>query len=124
MAGPGVKKYTNVSAYLRDQPRDVRATLEKLRSTIMAAAPHATETISYGMPAFKDEGRVLVYYAAFKDHYSLFPASKGVLESMREELSPYAAGKGTLRFDYSKRLPVTLVKKVVKFRLKENAARR
>ena len=119
-----MKRYASVSAYLRDQPKDVRAALEKLRSTILAAAPHATETISYGMPAFKDGDRVLVYYAAFKDHYSLFPASKGVLETMREELAPYVAGKGTLRFEYSKRLPVTLIKKVVKIRLKENAARR
>jgi uncharacterized protein YdhG (YjbR/CyaY superfamily) len=115
---------TSVEDYMAALPEGSRAILEKLRKTINAAAPEATEGISYQMPAFKDHGRILVYYAAFKDHYSLFPASKAVIEAFAEELKPYSSGKGTIRFDADKPLPVGLVKKIVKARLEENAARR
>ena len=69
-------------------PEESRAALERLREMIKAAAPEATEAISYQMPAFKDHGRSLVAYAAFKDHCSLFPMSKAVIEARREELKP------------------------------------
>ncbi len=115
---------TNVEDYLATLPEESRAALEKLRKTIKAAAPEATETISYQMPAFKDHGRMLVYYAAFKDHYSLFPASGAVIEAQREELKPYFTGRGTIRFNLDEPLPVALVKKIVKARIEENAARR
>jgi uncharacterized protein YdhG (YjbR/CyaY superfamily) len=115
---------TSVEVYLAALPEGSRAAMEKLRTTIKAAAPEATETISYQMPAFKDRGRILVYYAAFKDHYSLFPASEAVIEAHKEELKPYFTGKGTIRFDLDKPLPVALVKKIVKARIEENAARR
>ena len=118
MAGP-----TSVEDYLAALPAEQRAALEKLRKTIRSAAPEATETISYQMPTFKDRGRVLVHYAAFKDHCSLFPASIGVMEALGEELKPYFSGKGTLRFTADKPLPAALVKKIVKARLEENAAR-
>ena len=113
-----------VEDYLAALPEGSRAALENLRETIKAAAPEATETISYRMPAFKDQGRSLVYYAAFKDHCSLFPASDAVIEALGDELKPYFTGKGTIRFSYDKPLPVALVKKVVKARMRENAARR
>jgi len=83
-----------------------------------------TETISYQMPAFKDHGRFLVSYAAFKNHCSLFPASEAVIEALGEELKPYFSGKGTIRFHASKPLPAALVKKIVKVRIEENAALR
>jgi uncharacterized protein YdhG (YjbR/CyaY superfamily) len=89
-----------------------------------AAAPEATEAISYQMPAFKLHGRFLVSYAAFKDHCSLFPASAKVLEAYGEELKPYFSGKGTIRFTADKPLPTALVKRIVKVRLEENAAHR
>jgi uncharacterized protein YdhG (YjbR/CyaY superfamily) len=114
----------SVEAYMAGLPQEYRAALEKLRATIKAAAPEATEAISYQMPAFKDHGRLLVSYAAFKDHYSLFPMSTKVIEALGEELKPYASGKGTIRFELDRPLPVRLVKKVVKVRLDENAARR
>lgn len=113
----------SVEEYLARLPEDLRARLEKLRKTIRAAAPKATETISYQMPAFKHEGRMLVSYAAFKDHYSLFPMSGDVIAALGDELKPYASGKGTIRFDLSKPLPVALVKKVVKVRLQEIESR-
>ena len=113
-----------VEEYLAALPKEYRDALEKLRKTIRAAAPHATETISYQMPAFKEHDRLLVSYAAFKDHYSLFPMSGKVIEALGEELKPYASGKGTIRFSPDEPLPVALVKKVVKVRLEENEARR
>jgi uncharacterized protein YdhG (YjbR/CyaY superfamily) len=74
------------------------------------------------MPAFKDHGRFLVSYAAFKDHCSLFPASKAVMESLGEELEPYFSGKGTLRFSVDEPIPSILVERIVKARIEENEA--
>ena len=116
-------KPSSVEQYLASLPVDKRTALERLRATIRAAAPEATETISYQMPAFKVNGRMLVSYAAFKDHYSLFPMSGEVVEALADELKPYASGKGTIRFGLDAPLPVALVKKVVKVRLEELAAR-
>jgi uncharacterized protein YdhG (YjbR/CyaY superfamily) len=115
---------TSVEDYMAALPEGPRAALEELRKTIKAAAPEATETISYQMPAFKDHGRFLVSFAAFKDHCSLFPASYAVMEAYGEELKPYFSGKGTLRFTTDKPIPTALVKKIVKTRLEENAAHR
>lgn len=119
MAGP-----TSVDDYLAALPEEPRAALETLRKTIKAAAPEATETISYQMPTFKDQGQFLVSYAAFKNHCSLFPASGAVMEVLGEELKPYFSGKGTLRFTADKPIPVALVRKIVKARIEENAADR
>jgi len=115
---------TSVENYLASLPEESRAALEKLRKMIKAAAPEATETIGYQMPAFKDHGRLLVAYAAFKDHCSFFPMSTKVIEAYSEELKPYFAGKGTIRFHVDKPLPAALVRKIVKARIEENAARR
>jgi len=111
---------TSVEDYLAALPEAPRAALEKLRKTIKAAAPEATETISYQMPAVKLHGRFLVSYAAFKNHCSLFPASAKVLEAHGEELKPYFSGKGTLRFTANKPIPAALVKRIVKTRMEEN----
>jgi uncharacterized protein YdhG (YjbR/CyaY superfamily) len=119
VAGP-----SSVDAYLAALPEPQRAALEKLRTTIRAAAPEATEAISYQMPAFKDRGRFLVSYAAFKDHCSLFPASDAVMEELGRELEPYFSGRGTLRFTPEKPIPARLVRRIVKARLAENDALR
>jgi uncharacterized protein YdhG (YjbR/CyaY superfamily) len=116
MAGP-----TSVEEYLAALPETPRAALEKLRQTIKAAAPEATETITYQMPTFKLDGRFLVSYAAFKEHCSLFPASAKVLEAGGEELKPHFSGKGTIRFTVDKPLPSALVRKIVKTRIEEVA---
>ena len=113
---------TSVDTYLAALPEDTRAALEKLRKTIKAAAPEATETISYQMPTFKQQGRFLVSYAAYKNHCSLFPAGNAVMDAHGEELAPYFSGKGTLRFTTDKPIPAPLVKKIVKTLLEENAA--
>lgn len=113
----------SVDEYLKGLPKPSRAALEKLRKTIKAAAPNATDAISYQMPAFKVDGRPLVAYAAFKDHCSLFPMSMKVIEDHRNELEPYLSGKGTVRFDMDEPLPAGLVKKIIKARIAEIGAR-
>ena len=115
---------TSVGAYLRGLPPEQRAALDRLREVIGSAAPDATEGISYSMAAFKHEGRGLVCYAAFKDHYSLFPMSKQVIADNLDALGPRVTGKGTIRFSYDERLPVALVKKIVKARMAEVEAGR
>ncbi len=98
--------------------------MEQLRQAIRDAAPEATETIAYGMPGVRTpDGRLLVSYAAFTRHCSLFPASPAVLEALGEELEPYFTGKGTIRFRADRPIPVVLVKKIVMVRIEENAAR-
>lgn len=116
--------HTSVESYLALLPDGQRTILEALRATIRAAAPGATEQIAYGMPAFKANGRFLVSYAAFKSHFSLFPASGAVLDALGEEVMPFFAGKGTLRFTASDPLPADLVARIVAVRLVETAARR
>jgi uncharacterized protein YdhG (YjbR/CyaY superfamily) len=98
--------------------------MEGLRRTIKAAAPEATEVIAYKMPAFRSHGgQFLVSYAAYKAHYSLFPASGAVIEALGDELTRYLAGKGTIRFPADEPIPLATVTKIVKVRLAENAAR-
>jgi uncharacterized protein YdhG (YjbR/CyaY superfamily) len=115
---------TTVEEYLAALPEDRRAVVEELRRTIRAAAPDATETIAYDMPAFRSHGgQFLVSYAAYKNHYSLFPASGAVTVALGDALEPYLAGKGTIRFPMNGPVPVALVRRIVEVRLAENAAR-
>lgn len=109
--------------YLAKQPEGPRAALQALREQIRVAAPQATETIAYDMPAFRLDGHFLVSYAGYKSHCSLFPASAGMLDELGDELKPYFSGKGTLRFKADKPIPPELVKKVVRIRVNEVAAR-
>lgn len=118
MSGP-----TSVEEYLAGLPERRRGELQKLRKAINAAAPEATETIAYQMPALRLRGRFLVSYAAYKDHYSLFPASDAVVEALGDELTPYLSGKGTIRFAADEPLPLALVRKVVKVRVEEERRR-
>jgi uncharacterized protein YdhG (YjbR/CyaY superfamily) len=113
-----------VEDYMAALPDDRRGAVEQLRRTINAAAPEATETIAYQMPALRSHGgQFLVSYAAYKKHYSLFPANDAVIEAVGAELTPYLSGKGTIRFPADKPIPLALVTKVVQVRVAENAAR-
>ncbi len=113
-----------VEEYLASLSPDRRAAVETLRRAARAGATEATESIAYGMPALRSHGRqFLVSYAAFKAHYSLFPASEAVVQACGEELAPYLSGKGTIRFPTDRPIPAALVTKVVKVRFAENAAR-
>lgn len=113
---------SSVDDYLAALPEEQRAALEKVRSTIKSAAPEASETISYGMPSFRLHGRGLISYAAFKHHCSLFPG-RAIMEALGDELKPYFSGKATLRFQPDKPIPAAMVKKIVKIRLEQFAAR-
>ena len=116
---PGPK---DIDAYLASVPGDKRVILEDLRRTIRAAAPDAEETISYRMPAFRQDG-TLVYFAAFDDHCSFFPGSVVTQRKFAKELKPFAAGKGTIHFTPDHPLPAALVTRIVKARVAENEAR-
>ncbi len=120
MTGP-----TSVEDYLAALPETRRAVVQGLRETIRAAAPEAIETIAYQMPAFRSHGgQFLVSYAAYKDHYSLFPASGAVIEALGDELTPYLAGKGTIHFPAANPIPAAVVAKVVNVRLAELSMRK
>ncbi len=114
---------TTVDEYLARLTAPYRNALQTLRQDIRAAAPDATDTISYQMPAFRIYGRVLVSYAAFKDHCSLFPMSMAVIEANKEALQPYLSGKATIRFSVEQPLPTALVERIVHARVAEIAAR-
>ena len=111
----------DVDEYLAGVPKEARAVLKKLRQTIKAAAPMASEVISYQMPMYKHHGMV-IGFAAFKDHCSIFPGA-AVMDAHKEELKRYRRSKGTIRFAVNHPLPATLVKKLVQTRIKENEAR-
>lgn len=112
-----------VDEYMALVPPTFRTALLRLRKTIKTAAPDAEEVISYHMPAFRQNG-MLVYYAAFKDHCSLFVASDKVRRQFSAELKPFEAGKGTFHFTPERPLPPDLVRRIVKARVAENTARR
>ena len=115
-----MRKFASVAAYLKAVPPAPRAALQKLRKTIKAAAPEATEVISYGIPSYKHHG-YLVGFAAFKNHCSLFPGT--ALKTFKNELASYETSKGTIRFTVDKPLPATLVRKLVKARIEQNEKR-
>ena len=112
----------DVDNYLSRLPDEQRAALEKIRQTIKSFVPGATEVISYQIPTFKYQDRMLVSYAAFKEHCSFFPGAAPI-EAHRDELKSYQTSKGTIQFPASKPLPAALVKKLVKTRLEENKRR-
>jgi uncharacterized protein YdhG (YjbR/CyaY superfamily) len=112
---------TTVDEYIASFPQDLQPVLEELRQTIKKAAPQAQEKISYGMPAFFQDGSI-VYFAAWKTHVGLYGAS-GALEAFSEEVSPYVGEKGSLRFPLSKPIPLSLVSDIVKFGVEENLAK-
>jgi uncharacterized protein YdhG (YjbR/CyaY superfamily) len=109
----------NVDEYLAGVPEPARTTLNKMRAAIRSAVPpEATETISYRIPAFKHKG-VLVWFAAFSDHCSLFPTAS-VIEAFKSELNGFSTSKGTIRFPTDKPLPTALIKRLVKARVAQN----
>ncbi len=112
---------TNIDEYVASFPEEVRALLEKVRSTISRAAPGAVEAISYRIPTFKLKGN-LVHFAAFKRHIGFFPTSTGIA-NFKEELSSYKSAKGSVQFPYDKPIPYDLICKIVKFRVRENLER-
>jgi uncharacterized protein YdhG (YjbR/CyaY superfamily) len=111
-------KIESIDDYIATKPFEKRDVLEKMRSAIQRAAPKATEVISYGMPAFKQEG-ILVYFAAFKNHYGLYPTSSPIIV-FKKEIMPYKVSKGAIQFPSDKPIPIRLIQAIVKFRIQEN----
>ena len=109
-----------VDEYLANTPEPARSTLKHIRAVIKSVVPkETTEVISYGIPMFKFNG-MLVGYAAFKKHCSLFPTGSGVLDNFEKELKGYRTSKGTIQFPPDKPLPDSLIKKIVRARVAEN----
>ena len=111
----------DIDEYLAGVPEEARATLEKLRKIIRAAAPKAVEVISYQIPAYKYHG-MLVGFAASKNHCSFYPMNGSFIAAHKDELKSYDTSKGTIRFPAGRPLPAALVKKLVKLRMAENEA--
>ena len=107
-----------IDEYIAGFPKEIQATLERIRQTIRAAAPGAEEKISYGMPTFALKGN-LVHFAAFKNHFGFYPAPTGI-EEFRMELSRYEGSKGAIRFPLFEPIPYDLISRIVRFRIEEN----
>ncbi len=117
-------KFESVDDYIASQPESVRRALRLVRKTIRAAVPRAEEVISYRIPAYKlPEGPVL-YFAGWKQHFSLYPATGSVPAVLKQELASYKISKGTIRFPLSEPVPVKLIARIAKLRAKEVAARK
>jgi uncharacterized protein YdhG (YjbR/CyaY superfamily) len=109
---------TNIDTYISGFPKDIQLLLEQIRNTIKKAAPEATEAIKYAMPTFVLNGN-LVHFAAFKNHIGFYPVPSGI-EAFKKELSMYKGAKGSVQFPLDKPIPLSLISKIVKFRVKEN----
>ena len=109
---------TTVDAYIATFPAEVQTLLQQVRKTIQQAAPDATEAIKYAMPTFVLNGN-LVHFAAFKQHIGFYPAPTGI-KAFEKELSPYKQGKGSIQFPLDQPLPLDLITKIVRYRVKQN----
>ena len=111
----------NFDDYLERFPKDAQQRLQKMRLTVKKAAPQAKEKISYGIPAFTLNG-MLVWFAAFKNHIGFYPRTSAIA-AFKKELSPYKGAKGSVQFPFDKPLPLPLISRIVKFRVKENLSK-
>jgi len=117
-----MKKFKTVAEYMAALPKAAKARLQEMRKIIRATAPQAEEAISYNIPAFKINGALLVWYAAFKEHIGLYPKASAIA-AFKTELAAYKTSKGAIQYPLEKPIPVRLVKSIVKFRLKENSTK-
>ena len=113
--------FQSVDEYIASQPRAVRSVLERVRRIIRKAVPEAEETISYQMPTYKLNGRRVLYFAGWKQHYSLYPATDRLAAAFKDALAPYEVNKGTIRFPLAAPVPVKLIEGIARFRAKEVA---
>jgi uncharacterized protein YdhG (YjbR/CyaY superfamily) len=113
--------FRSVDDYIASQPEATQATLKRVRSIIRKALPGAEEAISYQIPAYKLRGQAVVYFAGWKQHYSLYPASAPLVKAFKAELTPYELSKGTIRFPLGETVPAKLIERIARFRAKEVA---
>jgi uncharacterized protein YdhG (YjbR/CyaY superfamily) len=109
----------SVDDYIAAQPLHAQRVLQRVRNTIHKALPQAEEVISYKIPAFKANGKIVIYFAGWTDHYSLYPVNERTLAAFEGDLDPYKAGKGTLRFALDEPVPVKLIERLVRFHASE-----
>lgn len=114
-----MKTFNNVDEYILEFENETRERLTAIRTLIRETAPEAVESISYGMPAYKVNGKPLVYFAGYKSHIGFYATPTGH-EAFAKELSKYKQGKGSVQFPMSEPLPLELIKEIVMFRLEEN----
>ncbi len=114
--------FKTAEEYIKSFPKDIQTLLKQIRETIKSNAPDVAETIAYGMPAYKINGKPLVYFAAFKKHIGFYATPTGHA-AFAEELSTYKQGKGSVQFPLDKPIPFDLIKRIVLFRVEENAAK-
>jgi uncharacterized protein YdhG (YjbR/CyaY superfamily) len=112
------KSFADIDEYIRSFPKEIQKLLNEVRAAIKSAAPEATETISYQIPTFYLNGN-LVHFAAFKNHIGFYPATSGI-SAFKDELKEYKSAKGSVQFPLDEPLPIDLIKRIVKFRVKEN----
>lgn len=115
-----IEKYSTVDSYIKSFPQDIQESLNRIREIIKKAAPEAAEGIAYEMPAYKLNGRPLVYFAAFKSHIGFYATPSGHSE-FSEELSKYKQGKGSVQFPLDKPIPFDLIERIVRFRVRESS---
>ena len=120
MAKTGFK---SVDEYIASQPEAVQGILGRVRGAIRKAVPEAEEVISYKIPTYKLSGGPVLYFAGWKQHYSLYPAGPRVVAAFQDELAPYQVNKGTIRFPLAQPVPVKLIGRIAEFRAKEVAGR-
>lgn len=110
---------SSIDEYIAEFPPETREVLEEVRALIKAAAPEATETISYAIPTFDLNGKHLVHFAGYAKHVGFYPVPSG-LEAFTEELKPYKRGKGSVQFPLDRPMPADLIRRIVEFRVTEN----
>ena len=115
--------FRSVDEYIASRPEPLRPVLERVRSAVRKALPKAEEVISYQIPAYRLYGGVVLYFAGWKEHYSLYPVSASLPAEFGDELAGCEISKGTIRFPLSRRVPVTLIGRIAKFKAKEAAER-
>jgi uncharacterized protein YdhG (YjbR/CyaY superfamily) len=115
--------FKSVAEYIASQPRAVQVVLKRVRSTIRRAMPAAEEVISYQIPACKLNGRAVLYFAGWAQHYSLYPSTARLVAAFKDDLARYEVSKGTIRFPLSEPVPVKLIAGIAKFRATEAAGR-
>jgi uncharacterized protein YdhG (YjbR/CyaY superfamily) len=116
--------FKSVNEYIATQPKAARGVLRRVRSAIRKAVPQAEEVISYQIPAYKLQGRTVIYFAGWKQHYSLYPATAPLVSAFKDKLAPYEVNnKGTIRFPLNEPVPVRLIEALARFRAKEVARR-
>jgi uncharacterized protein YdhG (YjbR/CyaY superfamily) len=115
--------FESVPAYIAAQPRPAQPILRQVRAAIRKALPGAEETLSYKIPTYKLDGRVVLYFAAWKQHFSIYPATRPLLAALGDSLAKYEVQKGTIRFPYTKPVPTALIARIAKLRGKESTGR-